>query len=324
MGNDLGSGVNSIRGLAVGVILLSNAVFVTSVDRDLDSDGATTDLLALESVDGLLLFTLVANVDETVSLAPSGFAPPPSNDASRIDVEAGISEESGKAGIVDVEAEIGNEENGLGGFADRILTGRAGGARSPEPALPWPGGILCGRISWGSVCSRSGGLSFTRPGPVTVTAVAELLLFLLGLLRSFGSRSGFSLVGCLIIRLSVGDFSRDRLGTSSARGPPLGLLRPGFLVLVFRWFGDLDYYQATIELFLVQSFYGHLGGLDGGESNETVTSGTTAMTRPALNDLSTDDVTLNWREEGLQPIIRGGIRKISSKDLEAGVHGRGL
>jgi len=24
---------------------------------------------------------------------------------------------------------------------------------------------------------------------------------------------------------------------------------------------------------------------------------------------------MNWREEGLQPFIRGGIRKISSKDL---------
>ena len=121
-------------------------------------------------------------------------------------------------------------------------------------------------------------------------AYVGLLLFLLGLVRSFGGRSGFSLVGCLTIRLSVGDFSRDRLGTSSARGPPLGLLLPGFLVLFFRWLSDLNDYRATIELFLVQSLNGLLGGLDGGESNETVTSGTTAVTRPALNYLSADAV----------------------------------
>jgi len=317
MGNDLGSGDNSIGGLAVNGIPLCNTVFMTSIDGYLDGDGTTTDLLTLESVDGLLLFSLVTNLDKAVSLAPPGFAPPPSNNASRIDFETGISEESGKAGIIDVEAEIGNEENGLGGFADRILTGGARRARSPEPALPRPGSILCGCINWGGIRSSSGDLSFTRPGPVTAIG---LLLFLLGLLRSFGSRSGFSLVSCLTIRLGVGDFSRDRLGTSSARGPLLGLLRPGFPVLFFRWFSDLDDYRATIELFLVQSLDGHLGGLDGGESNETVTSGTSAMTRPALNDLSADDVTLNWLEEGLQPIIRGGIRKISSKDLEAGGH----
>lgn len=324
-GDDLGNGDNSIiRDLAVGSIRLNSAVFMTStvfmtsVDGDLDGDGTTTDLLALESVDGLLLFSLVTDVNEAVSLAPSRLAPPLSNDAGRIDIETRISEESGKAVVVDVEAEVGNEENCLGGFADRILTGRAGETRSPGLALPWLGSILCGRIIWGSVCGRSGGLSFAKLGLV---AAVGLLLFLLGLLRSFGSRNGFSLVSCLTIRLSVGDFSRDRFGTSSARGPLLGLLRPGFVVLVFRWFRDLDDYRATFELITVQSLDGLLGGLDGGESNETVTSGTTAITRPALNDLSADDVTLNWLEEGLQPFIRGGVRKISSKDLETGGHG---
>jgi hypothetical protein len=177
MGSDLGSGNNSIRGVAVGGILLnsvvfmrgidSDVVFMTGIDGDLDGDGTTTDLLALESVDGLLLFSLVINFNEAVSLAPSGFAPPPSNDASSNDLESGVGEESGKAGVVDVEAEVGNEENGLGGFTDRILTGGARMTRSPGLALPRPGSILCGCISWGSICSRSGGLSFTRPGPVT-------------------------------------------------------------------------------------------------------------------------------------------------------------
>ena len=303
MGNDLRSGDNSIRDLAVGGILLGGTVFATSIDGDLDCDCTTTDLFALESFDGLLLFSLVTNVDEAISLALSGFAPPPSNDASRIDFEAGIGEESGKAGVVDVETEVGNEENGLGGFADGVLTGGARRAESPGPAVSRPVSTFCGRISWRGVCSRSGGLSFSRPGPVTALKVrsgqlrrgasngayVELLL-LPGPLRSFGSRSGFSLVGCLTIRLSVGDFSRDRLGTSSARGPLLGLPRPVFRVLFCRWSSDLDDYRATLKLFLVQSLYSLLGGLDGGESNETIPNGTSAMTRPALNDMSADAV----------------------------------
>jgi len=61
-----------------------------------------------------------------------------------------------------------------------------------------------------------------------------------------------------------------------------------FSVLLFRWFSNLDDDQATVELCLVQSLDGLLSGLDGGESNETVTSGTSAMARPALNDLSAD------------------------------------
>jgi len=173
MRNNLGSGDNSIGGRAVDGIPLDNAVFTTSIDGYLDGDSTTTDLLALESVDSLLLLSLVTNVDEAVSLAPSGFAPPPSNNASSIDLETGISEESGKAGIVDVEAEVGNEENGLGGFADRILTGGARRARSPGPALPRPGSILRGCINRGGVCSRSGGLSFTRPGPVTALRIGS-------------------------------------------------------------------------------------------------------------------------------------------------------
>lgn len=167
MGNDLGSGNNSIGGLAVNDIPLDSAVFVTSIDGYLDGDSTTTDLLALESVDGLLLFSLVTNVDEAISLAPSGFAPPPSNNTSSVDLETCISEESSKAGIIDVEAEVCNEENGLGGFADRILTGGARRTRSPGSALPRSGSILCGCINRGSICSGSDGLSFTRPDPVT-------------------------------------------------------------------------------------------------------------------------------------------------------------
>jgi len=134
------------------------------VDGDLDGDGATTNLLALESVDGLLLFCLVTNVDETVPLAFSGLTPPPSDDASVVDLEACIGEESGETCVVDVEAEVGNEENRLGGLANRVLTGGTGGTGGPGFALPGLGNTLCGRIIRGSVCARSGGLSFARLG----------------------------------------------------------------------------------------------------------------------------------------------------------------
>ena len=144
-----------------------------SIDGDLDGDGTTTDLLALEGFDGFLLFILVTDVDEAVSLALSGLTPPPTNNASRDDFETGISEESGETGIVDVEAEVGNEENGLGGFADRILTNGARGTGGPGLALPRLGSILCGRISCGSVCRRSGGLSFGRPGLVTALRIGS-------------------------------------------------------------------------------------------------------------------------------------------------------
>jgi len=68
-----------------------------------------------------------------------------------------------------------------------------------------------------------------------------------------------------------------------------------FSVLLFCRFSNLDDDRATIKLCLVQSLDSLLGGLDGGESNETVTSGTTAIARPALDDLSAD--TVDWREK---------------------------
>jgi hypothetical protein len=49
-----------------------------------------------------------------------------------------------------------------------------------------------------------------------------------------------------------------------------------------RWFSYLDNYRTTVELFLVRS----PDTPDGGESNETVTSGTTTMVRPGLDDPS--------------------------------------
>ena len=158
---------NSIGSVVSGGILLNDSVFTAGIDGDFDGDGASTDLLALESVDGLLLFILITNVDETIPLAFSGLTPPPSDDTSIVDPEARIGEESGEACVFDVEAEVGNKEDGLGGFANRVLTDGTGGTGSPGFALPGLGNTLCGRISCRSVCVRSGGLSSTRPALVT-------------------------------------------------------------------------------------------------------------------------------------------------------------
>ena len=123
----------------------------------------------------------------------------------------------------------------------------------------------------------------------------SLLLLLLGLLRSFGTRSStrssFSLVSYLTIRLSVRGFCGGRPGTSFAREPPPGLPRwPGVLALFLCRFSDFDDDRTAVELGVVQSLDGLLGGLDGGESNETVTSRAKSVTRSALDDLSAEAV----------------------------------
>jgi len=183
-GSDLGLGLDlgdddSVGSVVVGGVLLNSGVFTTGIDGNLDGDGTTTDLLALESVDGLLLFILVTNIDETIPLAFSGLTPPPSDDASIVDPEARLGEESGEACVVDTEAKIGNKEDGLGGFANWVLTDGTGGAgsargtggiRSPGFALPGLGNTLCGFISCGSVWVRSSGLSSTRPGLTALKA----------------------------------------------------------------------------------------------------------------------------------------------------------
>lgn len=253
-GNDLGNGDNSIiRDLAVGGIPLNSAVFMTSIDGNLDGDSTTTDLFALESVDGLLLFSLVTNVNEAISLAPSRLAPSLSNNAGRIDIETRISEESGKAGVVDVEAEVGNEENCLGGFADRILTGRAGGTRSPGLALPWLGSILCGRISWGSICSRNGGVSFARLGLVSALKmrsgrlcdVVRVGVHTLVFFFFFLGFSAPSVAGAVSALSVVSPFASASV---TSPGTDLGPRLPVDLFLVFFGLGSLSFSSAGFAI----------------------------------------------------------------------------
>jgi hypothetical protein len=106
-------------------------VFLTmSIDCYLDGDRSSTDVLALESGNGLRLFILIADIDETVALALAGATVLPADNTSRNDVDAGFGEESSESGIIDVETEVGNKEHRLGGFASGFFACSATGTES--------------------------------------------------------------------------------------------------------------------------------------------------------------------------------------------------
>jgi hypothetical protein len=102
------------------------------VDGNLDSNLPSSNLLALEKFKSLPLLVLGANVDKSISLGTTRSAPATTDDTSRVDVDAGRSKEFGESGIVNGEAEIGNEEHRLGGFASRSLTDGADRSRGPR------------------------------------------------------------------------------------------------------------------------------------------------------------------------------------------------
>lgn len=91
------------------------------VDSDLDGDGPATNVLPIEGSDGLLLFLLAANIDEAIALALPGLSPPPANDASRDNVDAGLGEYGAQCGVIGVESKVGDEEHCLGGLACRVF-----------------------------------------------------------------------------------------------------------------------------------------------------------------------------------------------------------
>ena len=114
--------------LGLGIFPL---IVVGRVDGNLDSNGPSTNLLAFECCDGLLLLFLAADVNKTVTLALPGLSPPSANDAGGINYDASISEQSGEASVIDVESEVGYKEHRLGRLAYRVFTSRAGSTRGP-------------------------------------------------------------------------------------------------------------------------------------------------------------------------------------------------
>lgn len=100
----LGSHLPIVFGIGFTILVLLR------VDGNLNGDRTSAHFLALESLDGLLLFFLVTNVDEAVTLAPPGLAPASADNPSRVDANASIGEQSCQTSIVEIESEVGDEE----------------------------------------------------------------------------------------------------------------------------------------------------------------------------------------------------------------------
>jgi hypothetical protein len=166
----LGGGGGSSRGgggvSEGGSTFSSIPVLMGSVDGDLDGDGATGNLLALKSGNGLLLVLLRTNVDEAVALALPGVAPAAADDASRDNLEASLGEEGGEASVVNAEAKVGDKEHVLGGLSDGGLALRTRGPGSTR--LADARGLLRGLGAFGSSLS-SGSLAFSGGGGLLLT-----------------------------------------------------------------------------------------------------------------------------------------------------------
>jgi len=90
------------RGLFVGLPAIR-------VDSNLEDDFTAANFLALKSVEGLLLLLLGTNIDEAITLGTAWLTPATADDASRDDVDSGLGEKRGEGGVVDSEAEVGDE-----------------------------------------------------------------------------------------------------------------------------------------------------------------------------------------------------------------------
>ena len=157
----LGGGGGSSRGgggVSGGSSTFSILVLVGSVDGDLDGDGATGNLLALKSGNGLLLVLFRTNIDEAVALALPGVPPAAADDASRDHLEASLGEEGGEASVVNAEAKVGDEEHVLGRLSNRGLTLSTRGPGSTR--LANARGLLRGLGAFGSSLG-SGSLAFS-------------------------------------------------------------------------------------------------------------------------------------------------------------------
>lgn len=275
-------------------------LLMLSIDSDLNSDGPSANILAIEGSNCFVLLLFTSNVNESVTLAPPGLSPATTNNTSGVDMNAGISEESCEAGIFNGETQVGDEEDRLGELSNGIFTSGPLGARGTR--------FACARFLGGScvrgltVCLRSCGFSTLSSG-ICVGGIALTLrlalkeinghemreicrrdpthvgLFLLLGLGSLISTGSGIIGGSLDLAISLGfrDFTRDGLATASARSSLEPLLLLVFIFLVC-WLSDLDDHVATVKLFLTEELDRLLRSFCAGQRDESITrrSGTRA------------------------------------------------
>ena len=78
-------------------------VSVLRVDGDFDLDCAAIDFLVLQLSQSLLLFFLILELNEAVTLALPRVTPAPPDDVSRVDLEASIGEDRSETSVVQIE-----------------------------------------------------------------------------------------------------------------------------------------------------------------------------------------------------------------------------
>lgn len=158
LGSNHDGDLGSSDGLGLGFGLsfaFSSFLLMWGVDCDLDSNCSAANILALESSNSLVLLFLAADVNEAVALALSGLSPSPADNAGRNDVDSSVSEESAETSIVNVEAEVRDEQHGLGGLACWVFTGGAGctgcfGLADAGGLLGCVGSCSLSECDWGS------------------------------------------------------------------------------------------------------------------------------------------------------------------------------
>lgn len=157
-----GDSDRAIRGGSLGFLV---GFLYIRVDGNLKNNFTTANFLALKGLDCLLLLLLGANIDKAIALGTAWLSPATADDASSDDSDSGLGEERGEGGVVDVEAEVRDEQHSLGGFAYRGLTrssSRLGSLREPWlPLLPLFGS---GGSSGHTISGTGSGVAFNSTG----------------------------------------------------------------------------------------------------------------------------------------------------------------
>lgn len=259
------------------------------VNGNFDSNLPSSNLFALEKLESLLLLVLGANVDESIALGATRLAPATTDDTSRVDVDTGRSEEFRESSVVNGEAEVGDEEHGLGGFASRSFTDGADGLGRPGGpdflGLRLDGNdrvVITGSSCITLLCLCLFGLALEAKSDEKTGRQARKLFFkthrgalLLGFGSIFGSRGSLArFLGLWSISSAVEGgrcvcCSPDLFG-ALLEGAPF----PPFLFVVKLC--NFDDERATVELLLVEEVYGPLSGLGSFEGNEAIACRTLA------------------------------------------------